>query len=615
MFKKLQLRPGVNRERTSYANEGGWYDVDKVRFSGGLPEKIGGWQRISASTYLGVCRSLWGWVTLGGQQLVGVGTNLKFYIERGGDYYDITPVRHTSNLTDPFDTTDGSVVVLVTDVAHGAQSGDYVTFSGASTVGGLDLDGEYEVTVVDGDTYTITAPSAATSTTTGGGSVTAEYQVHVGNAGDVPLTGWGAGGFGMGPFGIGTPTTAPMRLWSQSNFGEDLVFAYRGGPLLYWDASNGVNSRGMFASSLPGADDVPALVNYVLVSDINRFVLVFGCTDHGGGAFDPMLIRWSDQENAAVWTPSALNQAGSLRLSRGTQIVTALQGRQEVIIWTDSAVYSMQYLGAPDVWGVQILGDNVTIAGPNVAIYANNMAYWMGKDKFYQYDGTVIPLPCDVRRFVFDDFNMTQYYQAFAGTNQAHNEVWWFYCSANSSQIDRYVVFNYEENVWYYGSLGRTAWLDTQLRDWPLAATYHNNLVYHEYGVDNDETGTPQPIHSYIESAQFDLDDGDHMMFVRSILPDFNFSGSAAGNPTMTVTMMPMKNSGSGYNNPLSVGGESSADVTRASTVVIERYTGQVFVRVRGRQMVLRVENNELGTNWQMGEFRVNMRPDGRRMG
>lgn len=611
--KKIQLKPGVNRENTRYTNENGWYECDKVRFRQGTPEKIGGWQRFSTATFLGVCRSLWNWVTLEGQNLIGVGTNLKFYIERGGAYYDITPIRDTETLTDPFDTTSGSPVVLVTDVAHNAKNGDFVTFSGATAVGGLDLNGEYQIAVLTDDTYNITASSNASSTANGGGTVTAAYQISIGNEIEVPFTGWGAGVWGAGTWGAGGATLAPMRLWTQSNFGEDLVFAYRGGPILYWDATGSVTTRGVYVSSLSGASDVPTVVNSVLVSDINRFVLAFGSNEIGGSELDPMLIRWCDQEDITMWTPSATNQAGSLRLSRGAEIISAAQSRQEVLVWTDVALYSLQYLGAPDVWGAQLLGDNISIAGPNAVAYANSVAYWMGRDKFYRYDGTVVPLPCDVRRYVFSDFNQEQYYQVFAGTNQSFNEVWWFYCSVDSTEVNRYVVYNYVDNLWYYGTLRRTAWIDAKLRDYPIAATYTHNLVFQEYGTDCNETGTTFPINAYITSAEFDLDDGDHFMLVNRILPDVTFEGSTADSPAITMTLLPMSNSGSGYNDPLSDGGNSSRTVTRTTTVPIEQFTGQVFVRIRGRQLAMKVESTALGVAWQLGAPRLDIRPDGRR--
>lgn len=613
MLKKLQLKPGVNRENTRYTNEGGWYESDKIRFRQGTPEKIGGWQRISEYTFLGVCRSLWNWVTIGGQNLIGVGTNLKFYISRGGEYYDVTPIRATVTLTNPFTTSSGLTTVLVTDVAHGCNTNDFVTFSGASAVGGLTLNGEYQVTVLTVDTYNITAASAASSSTTGGGTVTAEYQLNTGDALSVPVVGWGAGGWGLGGWGEGTPSTSLIRLWSQSNFGEDLIYAYRGGPICYWYASTGTGVRGVLLEDFVGASDVPVVVNGIFVSDASRFLFAFGCNELGSSDIDPLLIRWSDQEDPSMWTPAATNQAGSLRLSHGSEIVTYIQSRQEILVWTDSSLYSMQYLGAPEVWASQLLGDNLSIASPNAVAFASGVSYWMGNDKFYVYNGVISPLPCDLRKFVFNDFNTEQYAQVFASTNEGFNEVWWFYCTAESDTIDRYVVFNYVENVWYYGSMERTAWLDSGLRNYPLAATYGYNLVDHEYGTDNAETYPAEPIHAYITSAQFDIDDGHQFSFIWRVLPDITFNGSTAESPAVVMTLLPLKNSGSGYNNPLSVGGDADAAIVRSAVIPVEEFTGQVYTRVRGRQMSVKVESTALGVAWQLGAPRLDVRPDGRR--
>jgi len=612
-LKKLLLKAGVNRENTRYTNEGGWFESDKVRFRQGTPEKIGGWERISASTFLGICRSLWAWVTLGSIRFIAVGTNLKFYLEEGGSYNDITPLRATESLTDPFETTSGSPIVEVTDAAGGYIDGDFVTFSGASAVGGLTIDGEYQISYTSGSTYTIDAGTNATSSATGGGSVTAAYQINVGPAFSVPLTGWGAGAWGAGTWGVGTTSAEPLRLWSQSNFGEDLVFGPRGGAIYYWDATSGATTRGVLLSSLGGASGVPTVQNYILISDISRFVFCFGSNDIGTATQDPMLIRWSDQEDATNWTPAATNQAGSLRLSRGTEIVTAAQSRQEVLVWTNSAMYSLQYVGAPAVWTAQLVGENTSIASQNAVAYANGVAYWMGIDKFYKYDGRTQALPCDLRKFVFNDFNDLQYNQVFAGTNEAFHEVWWFYCSASSSTVDRYVVYNYVQNIWYYGTMARTAWLDSGLRNYPLAATYSNNLVNHEFGVDDNETGTPAAINAYISSAEFDLDDGHKFAFIWRVLPDITFDGSTAGSPQATMTLLPLKSSGSGYNDPASEGGTNSSTVTRTAVLPVEQYTGQIYTRVRGRQLAMKIESDALGVHWQLGAPRIDMRPDGRR--
>jgi len=618
-LKKLTLKAGVNKENTRYTAENGWYESDKIRFRQGTPEKIGGWQRISASTFLGVCRSLWNWVTLENYNLIGVGTNLKFYIEKGGAYNDITPIRETASLgSNPF-SANGTTTVTVTDSTHGCITGDFVTFSGATGTYASTLNAEFQVTVLTGNTYTITTPTALAAGSYGGASVVARYQLNVGPATQVPLTGWGAGTWGAGPWSIGVPSTneTGLRLWSQNNFGEDLIFAPRGGAIYYWDATNGVETRGVPVTGMMGASDVPTVQNFIFVSDTSRFVFAFGCNDYGSSVQNPMLIRWSDQESVVNWTVSATTQAGSLQLSHGSEIITAVQTRQEIVVFTDSTVYSLQYQGAPIVWGSQILGDNISITSPNAAVIASGVIYWMGVDKFYKYDGRVQTLRCDLRQYIFQDINLGQSGQIFSGTSEGFNEVWWFYCSANSETIDRYVTFNYFENngegVWAYGTMARTAWLDSGLRDYPLAATYSYNLVNHEQGNDNNETGTPTAITAIIGSAEFDIDDGDHFGFVYRMLPDITFRGSDTASPQVTMTLIPMQNSGSGYNNPISVGGNSDATVVRTSTAVIEQFTGQVFVRVRGRQMIMQVESSQLGCTWQLGSPRIDIKQDGRR--
>ena len=517
-------------------------------------------------------------------------------------------------LTDPFETTSGSPVVVVTDANGGFVDGDFVTFSGATAVGGVTVDGEYQITLTTTpNEYTIDVGTAATSTATGGGTVTAAYQINVGQAFAIPLTGWGASFWGFGTWGVGATSTNDIRLWSQSNFGEDLIFGPRGGPIYYWDATSGITARGVELSTLAGASDVPTSQRLIEISDINRFVFAFGSNDFGTTTVNPMLVRWSDQGSAVDWTPSVTSQAGFLTLSRGSEIVAAKQSRQEVLVWTDAALYALQYVGAPVVWSAQLVGENISIAGQNAVAYANGAAYWMGKDKFYKYDGRVQPLRCDLRKFIFEDLNSQQYDQVVAGTNEAYHEVWWFYCSQGVTQNDRYVVYNYMEDVWYYGTMSRTAWLDSGLRNNPLAATYSSNLVNHESGVDDNETGTTLPIHAYIASAEFDLDDGHQFAFVWRILPDIRFDGSTAAAPSATMTLLPLANSGSGYNNPASVGGSNSRVISRSAVLPIEAYTGQIFTRVRGRQMAMKVESTGEGVTWQLGAPRIDMRPDGRR--
>jgi hypothetical protein len=609
-LQKILFKPGVNRENTRYTTEGGWFECDKVRFRQGNPEVIGGWQRISSSTFLGVCRSLWNWVTLTSQNLIGVGTNLKFYIENGGVYNDITPIRVTTTLgTDPF-TGNGTTTVTVTANSHGAITGDFVTFSGVTGTYAALLNGEFQITVLTVNTYTITVASAIPAGATGGSAVSAAYQINTGPATVVPLTGWGAGTWGTGPWSIGTPSTtqSDLRLWSQANFGEDLIFGPRKGGIYYWDATTGLSVRGVLLSSLSGASDVPTIQNDIFVSDINRFVFAMGCNDYGSSVIDPMLIRWSDQEDAVNWTPSATNQAGSLRLSHGSEIVAAVQARQEVVVFTDSSIYSLQYLDAPIFWGAQLLGDNISIVGPNAAVIASGVVYWMGVDKFYAYDGRVQTLNCDLRRYVFSDFNQAQAQQVFAGTNEGFNEVWWFYPAANSTTIGKYVVYNYVEKIWYYGTLGRTAWLDSGLRDYPMGATYNQNLVNHEQGLDDNETGTTTAINAYISSSEFDIGDGHNFGFVWRILPDLTFENSTANTPTVNMTLYGLYNSGSGSVD------NAGQPVVRGSTYVItEEFTGQIYTRVRGRQMIFKIDSNTLGTTWQLGAPRIDIRPDGRR--
>ena len=617
-LKKLQQKAGVNRENTRYTNENGYFVSNNVRFRQGTPEKIGGWTRLSANFFLGVCRSLWNWVTLGGANLLGVGTNLKFYIESGGVYNDITPLRASSTINNNPFAGNGTTTVTVTDTAHGGSTGDFVTFTGATGTYDTIFNAEYQITVLTVDTYTITTPSAIVAGSYGGASVVAAYQINIGAAYAAPILGWGAGPWGAGPGGTGGgASTVPIRLWAQANFGENLVFGYRGGALYYWDNTSGLSTRGVLVSSLGGASDVPLMQNYLIVSAISRFVFCFGTNDYGTATQNPMLLRWSDQESVTQWTPAATNQAGSLLLSHGSKIVTAIQTRQEIVVITDSALYSLQYQGPPVIWSSQLLGDNISIAGPNAVAIGSGVIYWMGIDKFYKYDGRLQTLRCDLRKFIFEDINLAQQDQFFASTNEGFNEVWFFYCSQNATEIDRYVVYNYAENngegVWYYGNMTRTAWLDSGLRNNPMAATEINNIVYHELGNDDNATETSLPINSLIETTEFDIDDGDHFGFVWRIVPDITFVGSDAAAPQVTMTLIPMQNSGSGYNDPISLGGNSDATIVRSATVPIEQFTGQVYVRVRGRQMILKVENNQLGCAWQLGSPRIDIKQDGRR--
>lgn len=791
-LQKLQFRPGVNREGTTLANEGGWFDCDKVRFRSGYPEKIGGWSAVSYNSFLGTCRSLWNWVSLKGFDLLGIGTNLKFYVENGGGYYDITPIRRTVTLNNPFTATDGSAVITVTDPNHGAATGDFVSFSGAVSLGGLItatvLNQEYELTYVDSNTYTITAPTTADSSDTGNGgsAVVAAYQINAATGGGSVQTGWGAGLWGgvitgaqLTAINVGggisssttpitvdsttgfptsgillidnelitytttTPTTFAgtvtrgasgtvaaahldnavvqdasgyygwgesaaisesdsIRLWSQSNFGEDLLFSPQNGPLYLWQPGSAVvpafDTRGVLVGSLTaladtnntsttititsisngalvfigmelsgtgiptgttitafgtgsggtgtytmsnaatatntgitltGTSDVPSTIAEVLVSDSSRIVIAFGCNDYGSTQQDPMLIRWSAQESYTEWTPDlATNQAGSYRLSHGSRIVGALQTRQEILVWTDSAVYAMQYLGPPFVWGFTLLADNISIASMNTMATAAGVVYWMGVDKFYMYSGRAETLPCSVRQFVYGNINMDERAQFFAGSNEGYSEIWWFYCSISgpdntgtidnpNTVIDRYVIFNYLDRVWYYGTMGRTAWLDSPLRPYPLAATQSNILVLHEAAVDDGSTNPPSPINAYVQSSDFDIDDGHNYGFVWRMIPDITFDGSdtqgeTSNTPHVQFTVRPKQNPGSPYGTALSPIVKTDQPYSGQTTYTVQQFTEIIYSRVRGRQMAFKVESNTLGTQWQLGVPRIDVRPDGR---
>jgi len=621
-LKRLALKSGINREKTRYASEGRWYDCNNVRFRQGTPEKIGGWAQISSSTFLGVCRSLFNWVTLSSKNFIGLGTHLKFYVENGGAYNDITPLRATVSLTNPFTTdtdtnSSGSTTVLVTDANGGFVDEDYVTFSSASAVNGVTVDGEYQIDIVSSTTYNITVTGTASGDGAGGGTVSAAYQINVGTAFAIPLTGWGASTWGSGTWGVGETSVNDIRTWNQGNFGEDLIFGPSGGQIYWWDAgaTDSLDTRAVLLSSLSGAENVPTVQNIILVSDISRFVFAFGTNPQGSSTLDPMLVRWSELEDATNWTSSLTTQASSLTLSRGTEIVAAVQGRQEILVWTDAALYSMQYVKLPDIWNANIVGENVSIASQKCVAYANGIAYWMGKDKFYKYDGRAQPLRCDVRKYIFNDFNTLQYPQVFSGTNESFHEVWWFYCSSDSNNIDKYVIYNYLEDIWYYGSMARTAWLDSGLRDFPLAATYSYNLVNHEEGIDDKLTSvsSPSAISAYVESAEFDIADGDRFAFIYRLVPDVNFDGSTADSPVVSFTLNPLGSSGSGYHAVTSEGGSNTGTVTRSATSPVEKYTSQIYTRVRGRQLSMKVQSTGVGTTWQVGTPRIDLRPDGRR--
>ena len=849
-LQKLQFRPGLNREGTDYSNEGGWFDADKVRFRSGFPEKIGGWTQLSPNTVTGTIRSIWVWLDGDagvGQQYIGVGTSAKYYIYSGGVYNDITPIYYpvypnTDVLSNPFTTVNLSNVVKVTDATYSPNTGDYVIFFGASTVGGLNLNGEFVVqSVLNSTQYTIQTTNAASSSTTGGGSVTTQYEYPVGsNTYSIGL-GWGAGPWGgpiipviaylgTNPFAstngsstvtvtqtahgmsngtyvaftgattfagipadmlnntftisgvttntynitlpdatagsfvtgkkyvitfvgttnftaigasantIGTAFTATgpgtgtgtasfsatsttsgggssvvvteqngthswgsayssgigtqLRLWSNDNYGADLVIAPRGGPVFYWQDSNGVGTRAQYLSTLAnqttslqdaltfttgvstvtctsanapyiypymyitgtnipagtyvagtyvtGSTSVPISAattgssagNYsfsyagafvpsqtfqVITSAIQEFVICFGAENYVPGnpnePFNPMLVRWSDQGNAYQWIPQITNQSGEYLLTNGSYIMGARATRQEILVWTDSCLYSMQYLGSPYVWGFQVLMDNISIMSPNSMITINNVTYWMGRDRFYMYSGRVEVLPCALRQYIFGDINQDQAYQVFAGANEAYNEVWWYYVSQSSSNtiVDKYVIYNYLDRVWYYGTLGRTAWMQTGTQPYPIAADYNGRLLYHEVGCDDLSTSATLPIDAYVQSSDFDIGDGHNFGFVWRILPDVNFNGSTTNQPSVTMTVKPRQNSGTPYGTADNPQVQSAQNYTTVPAYTIQQFDGQVYTRLRGRQMSFRIESTGVGVAWQLGSPRIDIRPDGRR--
>jgi hypothetical protein len=801
-LQKLQFRPGLNREGTDYSNEGGWYDGDKIRFRSGFPEKIGGWQQLSPQQYLGTCRSIWVWLDGDagvGTTYIGLGTNSKYYIYSAGAYNDVTPIIQTDTLSGPFSTTSGSNIVTVTDASYLPNIGDYVVFSGGSAVGGLTITGEYVVTnVTSSTTYQITTVNNATSTATGGGSVTVQYEYPSGSNVFSVGTGWGAGPWGgplipvvvtlgVNPFastsssgtvtvtqnahgmsngtyvafsgatgfagitastlnstfvisgvttntynitlpssstatattsgggssvtvteqsgsrGWGTPYSSgigqQLRLWSNDNYGSDLVIAPRGGPIFYWSDTTGVGVRAQYLSSvanstteytlsaaasdisfsgsatsitvsaavapniypymvisganlpagtkvaaayITGATTVPITttttgassgsytVSYagsfvpnntfqVITSAIQEFVIAFGANSYSphdaNTEFNPMLVRWSDQGNAYQWIPQLTNQSGEYLLTNGSYIMGARATRQEILVWTDSCLYSMQYLGAPYVWGFQVLMDNISVMSPNSMITINNVTYWMGKDRFYMYSGRVEVLPCSLRQYIFDDINEDQAYQVFAGANEAFNEVWWFYVSQSSANtvVDKYVIYNYLDRVWYYGTMGRTAWLQSGTQTYPIAADYNGRLLYHEVGCDDMSTSATLPIDAYVQSSDFDIGDGHNFGFVWRILPDVNFNGSTTNEPAVTMTVKPRQNSGTPYGQADNPQVQSAQNYTVVPEYTVQQFDGQVYTRLRGRQMSFRIESTGIGVAWQLGSPRIDIRPDGRR--
>jgi hypothetical protein len=641
-FLKLVFKPGINRDQTNYSGEGGWSDGDKIRFFSGFPQKLGGWQKTTSETFIGVCRQVWNWITSFTDNFLGVGTDIKLYIEVGGQFYDITPLRAT--LTTPatddcIETTSGSTTITVNVTAHGCLSGDYVTISGVTgDVGGVpdaEINAEHVITRVDDDifTFTVTTPAGTTVATGGGSSIDIECQIHPG----YPLTtagyGWGASIYN-GPYGWGlggsTPIDLLQRDWFMDNFENDFVANIRRGPIYYWERgasaspATALGTRAVLLSSLSGNDSVPTLAMQVAVSQNDKHLLAFGCQPYAGGAtdFDPLLIRWASQDEPQYWNPTGTtpdgraSSAGFLRVSRGSEIVAIQATRQEILVYTDTTLYSLQFTGTTDVFALQQLADNISIISPRAAATANNVTYWMGTDKFYVYSGQIQTLPTTVREYVYKDINFAQADQIVSGTNEGFNEIWWFYPSADSNWNNRYVIYNHLEQVWYFGNLGRTAWLDTPLRDVPtglytaeyeytdtVAGTPNSgNLFAHEVGVNDDGAAMT----CFIQSNDFDLGDGDQFILTRRIIPDISYNQSTAATPTVTLAIRPRNFPGSQYQGDPS----DTQNVIETSANI---YTDQVFVRARARQMALRVASDTEGVQWQLGSPRLDIRPDGRR--
>ena len=635
-FIKLQFKPGINRDQTNYTNEGGWFDCDKIRFRSGFPEKIGGWIKATSESYVGVARSLLNWITSYSDNLLAVGTHKKVYIEAGGNFYDITPLRATFTSTDTdncFETSNTSTTVTVNITGHGASDGDYVTFSGATAVGGVpagELNAEHVVQYVDADSFNITVTTAATSSVAAGGGtgITAAFQVEVGNADTTAGYGWGVASWGSGGWGLGAPSTfapvnLPQRDWFFDNFDNDLVLNIRNGKPYYWARGTisvpdtALSARAVTLQAIATADgydanDVPVKVGQLLVSQNDKHLLAFGAVPYGSTAaadFDPLLIRWASQDEPGQWEPQVTNSAGFIRVSRGSKIVRALPTRQEILVWTDTHLYTLQFLGTTDVFGLQEYSDGISIASPRAVATAANATFWMGRDKFYVYTGRVDTLPCTVRNYVFSDIDFTQADQIVCGGNEEWSEVWWFYPSETSGENwnDRYVIYNYLDKIWYYGSIERTAWLDAPNREFPVAAGSGRDdsvgyLYDHENGIE-DDTG---PMTAYIESSDFDLGDGDSFTLTRRIIPDVQFVESTSDTPEIDMEIKTRNFPGSSLSS-------DSADRQRVIRTAVGTYTDQVFVRARARQMALRVESDTAGVQWQLGSPRLDARPDGKR--
>jgi len=624
-LQKLQFRPGIVKDLTSYSNEGGWNDGDKIRFRLGVVERIGGWTKVlDGTSFAGTCRILFPFVSLSGEQYVTIGTNEKLYLDDGGTLLDITPLRLTSSAGDvTFSASASSSTVTVSHTGHGANEGDYVTFSGAVSLGGQVtadvLNTEYKIaSVTDASTYTITVPVTADGSDTGNGgaSVVGAYQISIGLPDTTQGTGWGAGAWNTGAWNepsLASDISLAMRLWSTDNFGEDLISNIYDGDIYYWDTSVATGTepvgRAVALSDLAGADPgTPTVARKVIVSDRDRHIIVFGCDPFDDvGVQDPLLIRFSSQESPTTWDPTVANTAGDIRVGSGSEIITAVETRQQILVFTDSSLHAMRYLGPPFTFGIEQISRNTTIVGPNTVVAVDDMVFWMGVDNFYGYTGQVQKLPCPVRDFIFGDFNDFQRQKCFAASNSSFNEVWWFYPTADSDEVDRYVIYNYTENTWSIGTLSRTAWADRGTTGYPIAASTDGNYYFHEFGLDDGEQNPPGPVNCFIESSQMDVGDGDHFVAISRIIPDITFAGSTQETPEVNFTVKTRNYPGGAYLQ------EDEATVTRTATTPVQKFTRQLDVRVRGRSFAMRVESDQTGTNWKLGSPRVDMRPDGRR--
>ena len=644
-FIKLQFKPGINRDQTDYSNEGGWYECDKIRFRSGYPEKLGGWVKATPTTFDGVCRQMWNWITTFSDNFLAMGTNEKVYIEAGGYYNDITPLRavnptRTTPITDNSvytSTTTPTIVTITLSSVHNAQTGNYVTISGVTgTIGGIpasQINGNHQITVTNTFSFTIPVTGSVTSNVSGSGgtAISISFEIDTGNPIAVGGYGWGTGTWGREAWGLGStsPITQPQRDWWFDNFDNDLVMNIRNGAPYWWVrgsttdpsvslATPAITLQQYATNEGYTASSVPVQVMQLLVSQQDKHLIAFGAVPFGSTSaadFDPLLIRWADQDTPGDWTPTQTNTAGDLRISRGSRIVRALPTRQEILVWTNTHLFTLQFLGTTDVFGLQEYADNISIVSSRAVTSAANITYWMGQDKFYAYTGRVETLPCTLRNHVFNNLNYGQADQIISGTNEQWNEVWWFYPTNDSDYNNAYVVYNHLERIWYYGTIDRTAWLDTPLRQNPQAAntpvvvdnlgnvTVGDGLLYnHENGINDDNIAMV----SYIQSSDFDLEDGDQFMLTRRILPDIEFNGSTANAPVVTLSVRPRNFPGA----PVSI---DPADTQSVIETSVDQYTDQVFVRARARQMALKVQSDTLGVQWQLGAPRLDARPDGRR--